>query len=79
MKVLVGPTLIKSYQSFVELDKIYIIMEYAEGGNLAEQIVKAKQKKEVIPEDVALTWIAEIVLGVMLMHSKNILHRDLKT
>lgn len=38
LKVLWGPTLIKSYQSFIEVDNIYIIMEYAEGGTLADEI-----------------------------------------
>ncbi len=38
LKVLVGPTLIKSYQSFVQQDSIYILMEYASGGNLADKI-----------------------------------------
>lgn len=44
LKVLVGPTLIKSYQSYIEKDKIYIIMEYAEGGNLGDKIRYAKNK-----------------------------------
>lgn len=34
LRVLYGPTLIKFYESFIENQKIYIIMEYAEGGNL---------------------------------------------
>lgn len=78
LKVLVGPTLIKSYQSYIEKDKIYIIMEYAEGGNLAEKIKYARFKKQPFDKDTTLSWVSQIILGVMLMHSKNILHRDLK-
>ena len=40
LKVLSGPTLIKSYQSFIETNNIYIIMEYAEGGTLSEEICR---------------------------------------
>lgn len=79
LKVLIGPTLIKSYASYVEKDKIYIIMEYAEGGNLSEKIHQHKKNKEKFDADTILKWISQIILGVMLMHSKNILHRDLKS
>jgi serine/threonine protein kinase len=34
LRVLQGPTLIKFIESFVENNYIYIVMEYAEGGNL---------------------------------------------
>ena len=70
LKVLVGPTLIKSYHSYIEKDKIYIIMEYAEGGNLGDKIKAAKFKKQKFDIDVCLGWISQIILGVMLMHSK---------
>jgi NIMA (never in mitosis gene a)-related kinase len=79
LKVLVGPSLIKSYQSFIEKDKILIFMEYAEGGTLSDKILEFKVKDKRFDNKTVLNWIAQIVLGVMLMHSKNILHRDLKT
>lgn len=79
LKVLIGPTLIKAYQNFVEEDNIYIIMEYAEGGTLADKIHMTKFKKQKFSTDVILSWISQVILGVMLMHSKNILHRDLKS
>jgi serine/threonine protein kinase len=34
LKVLKGPTLIKSHAAFIENNCIYIVMEYAEGGSL---------------------------------------------
>ena len=46
LKVLKGPTLIKSYQSFFEKDKILIFMEYAEGGTLADKILEYKLNGE---------------------------------
>mmetsp|Transcript_32843 Transcript_32843/g.32184 ORF Transcript_32843/g.32184 Transcript_32843/m.32184 type:complete len:114 (-) Transcript_32843:1483-1824(-) len=53
-------------------------MELAEGGNLSDKIMAAKFKKKYFDKDTILNWAAQIILGVMVMHSKNILHRDLK-
>jgi len=79
LKVLIGPTLIKSYQSYIDKDKIHIIMEYAEGGNLSDKIISAKLKKMWFDTSSILDWISQVILGVQLMHSKRILHRDLKS
>lgn len=79
LKVLKGPTLVKSYQSYVEKEKILIFMEYAEGGTLADKILEFKLAGEVFDNETILNWISQVILGVMLMHSKNILHRDLKS
>jgi len=38
LKVLSGPTLIKFIESFADKDSQYIVMEYADGGNLAQKI-----------------------------------------
>ena len=38
LRVLKGPTLIQFYESFVENGVISIVMEYAEGGSLAQRI-----------------------------------------
>ena len=54
-------------------------MEYADGGSLAQKIQNyIVQGKEFGTEDI-LRYMAMITLGVMAMHSKNILHRDIKT
>lgn len=53
-------------------------MEYAEGGTLSEKIMYASYKSQPFDKETILSWTAQIILGVMLMHSKNILHRDLK-
>jgi sporulation-specific protein 1 len=38
LRVITGPTIIKFFESFSENQNIYIIMEYAEGGCLADLI-----------------------------------------
>mmetsp|Transcript_33207 Transcript_33207/g.32623 ORF Transcript_33207/g.32623 Transcript_33207/m.32623 type:complete len:123 (+) Transcript_33207:655-1023(+) len=54
-------------------------MEYAEGGNLSDKIISAKLKKMWFDTSSILDWISQVILGVQLMHSKRILHRDLKS
>jgi len=38
LKVLVAPTIIRYYDSFVESDSICIVMEYAKAGSLYDKI-----------------------------------------
>lgn len=38
LKVLVNPTIIRYYDSFVENDSICIVMEYAKSGSLYDKI-----------------------------------------
>ena len=51
LKVLVGPTLVRFYESFIENNNIYIVMEYAEGGCLAQVIEEAVIKGKKFPAD----------------------------
>lgn len=51
LRVLTGPTLIKSYFSFSETNNIFIIMEYAEGGTLSEEIAKHLKSKTPFDAD----------------------------
>jgi len=79
LKVLVGPTIIRYYDSFSTKESISIIMEYAEGGNLSDRIKAASDHGKKFSRDVVLNWTAQIALGLMIMHVKKILHRDIKT
>ena len=67
---------------------MYIIMEYCEGGTIDDKIQEYKiagkkyffilLKEKSFSNEQVKTWIAQSVLALMLIHSKNILHRDLK-
>lgn len=79
LKVLNGPTIIKYYEHYTDSDTIYIVMEYASGGSLFDRISDHKLQGKPIPNEKILDWTAQLVIGIMLMHSKNILHRDIKS
>ena len=61
--------------------KIYIIMEYCEGGDLSQLIKRLKKKNEKIPEEVIWKILSQVILAVNYIHtfkSGKILHRDIK-
>lgn len=79
LRVITGPTIIKFYESFIENQNIYIVMEYAEGGSLADLIRHHAVKQKKFTEDQILMYTAQITLSLLALHSKRILHRDVKT
>ncbi|KAL7412252.1 kinase-like domain-containing protein, partial [Mrakia frigida] len=59
----------------IETDKyIGIILEFANGGELFDHILAHRYLKE----DAASKLFAQLISGVHYLHSKNIVHRDLK-
>lgn len=61
-------------ESFEQNNTVYYSMEYVDGGNLDDYI---KQKGH-LSESEALTFTIQIASAMLFMHSKNMLHLDLK-
>lgn len=72
------PNIIKLYDEYHSMNKEYLFMEYADGGDLEKQIKKAKNNGEKISEITILNWFIEICEAIKYIHNKKILHRDLK-
>lgn len=68
--------IIRYHEHFDDPNNLYIVMEYAEGGTLADYI--ADRKNCLMNESQILNYFAQIVNSLFHLHSKNILHRDLK-
>ena len=51
-----------------------MVMDYIDGGNLADRVVQ----KGILPEDEALLYIEQIGAALTVVHQQGLLHRDIK-
>ena len=84
MKKLFHPNVISFKDVFkdVKLDYFYIVMEYANDGDLSKKIKAQKQKtfgEKYFSEEKILQYFYQICRGLQYIHSKNIIHRDIKS
>ncbi|KAF6019751.1 NEK8 [Bugula neritina] len=76
LSILSHPNIIKYYENFLEQAALMIVMEYAEGGTLFEFL---QTSTKLIEELEILKYFTQLLLAIQHIHSKQILHRDLKT
>ena len=69
-----SPYIPKLYSSFQDRNYLYLVMEYLPGGDFLNLLTL----KDLLNEQEAKFYIAEIIQGVEYIHSQNIVHRDLK-
>lgn len=73
------PNIVAFRETFTESGKLYIVMEYADGGDLAGRIQAAKTKRTAISEEEALAIFVQLCLALKHIHDRRIIHRDLKS
>ncbi|KAK0045182.1 serine/threonine-protein kinase Nek11 [Biomphalaria pfeifferi] len=73
------PGIVKFHDSFIDSEYFCIITEYCEGGDLDHKIEEFKKQGKSFDEKTILNWIIQLILAVQYMHSRRVLHRDLKT
>ena len=69
-----NPFVIRFFYSFTSKQNLYLVMEYAPGGDLYSLL----QALGSLDEDMARTYVAETVLALQYCHGRGIVHRDLK-
>ncbi|TPX48695.1 hypothetical protein SeLEV6574_g01893 [Synchytrium endobioticum] len=74
LKLLYHPHIVKVHEVVETPDFIYIIMEYAAGGELFDYIVSHKRVKE----KEARTFFRMVLSAVDYCHQNSVIHRDLK-
>ena len=79
MKKLIHPNIVKYKDSVQEKQSILIFMQYCKSGDVSQKIELLKQKRNsFIEEDKVLLIFVQICLALEYLHSRKILHRDLK-
>ncbi|XP_046935153.1 serine/threonine-protein kinase Nek5 [Lynx rufus] len=70
------PNIVTFFSSFQENNRLFIVMEYCDGGDLMKRI--HRQRGVLFSEDQILSWFVQISLGLKYIHDRKILHRDIK-
>ena len=69
------PFVVKLFYAFQDHEKLYLILEYAQGGELFEHL----RLQGMFQEDTAAFYLAELVLALEHLHSTvGVVYRDLK-
>ncbi|OMJ85823.1 hypothetical protein SteCoe_12820 [Stentor coeruleus] len=73
-KKLIHGNIIRLFGHMEDIDNLYLILEYAEKGNLFHYI----RKKKRLGEEEAFYYFTQVCCGIHYLHDKSIIHRDVK-
>ena len=74
-----NPFIIGYRSAFDDAGSLHIVLDYAENGDLSQIISKTKAAKNRFTQAKVLDWFVQIASALRFIHSRNIMHRDLKT
>ena len=77
LKELEHPNIIHFREVLTDKDFLYIVMDYADGGDLSIKI--KEQNGNFFPENKILDWFTQVCLAIKHIHDRKILHRDIKS
>lgn len=69
-----SPYILKSYGHFHDKTNVYLILEYANNGELFKKLVEQGK----FDEKTASNYIYQVLSAVQTMHKSKVIHRDLK-
>ena len=75
------PNIVRYYEHFVHERSLRIVMEYCPGGTLMDYLAEraTDHDRNYLSEAQVLNFLVQLLLGLHAVHSKQILHRDIKT
>ena len=74
LKIVRHPNIVQLYEIIETSRQLFLIMEFAPGGELFDYIVKKKR----VQDREACRFFHQILAGIQYLHQNKICHRDLK-
>ena len=74
MSKLKSKWIVELKESFQEGDYLYLVMEFVAGGDFMTLLIK----KDILTENEAKFYMAEIILAIESIHNSDCIHRDIK-
>ena len=69
-----NPWIVELKASFQDEEYLYLVMEYLPGGDLMNLLIQ----KDILTEEEARFYIAELILSIESIHKLDCIHRDIK-
>lgn len=69
-----SPFIVQLKFAFQNSRKLYMVMEFMQGGELFYHLSKLRR----FNEEIAKFYIAEVIIGIEYLHSQGVIYRDLK-
>lgn len=74
MRNYIHPNVVRLFENLTSGRNIYLVLEYCPGGDLFRFIRKHKHLSDIV----AKHFFVQLVDGLAFLHSKNVVHRDIK-
>ncbi|KAJ1634285.1 kinase-like domain-containing protein [Pavlovales sp. CCMP2436] len=70
------PNIVAYVDSFVAKSKLYLFMQFCEGGDLDARLVKMRATGESVPEALVLDWASQMAFALSYLHDKKVTARS---
>ncbi|CAL1158142.1 unnamed protein product [Cladocopium goreaui] len=72
------PFVVRYFTSWMQDDTACLLLEYVENGSLAAEVQRCRREDRQISDACIIDWASQIILGLLYLHRKEVVHRDLK-
>mmetsp|Transcript_108343 Transcript_108343/g.305496 ORF Transcript_108343/g.305496 Transcript_108343/m.305496 type:complete len:1275 (+) Transcript_108343:181-4005(+) len=72
------PCIVRSFHTWLSHDVACILMQYVEAGTLTEVVTKCRDGGTKLDNALIIGWFGQMLIGIMYLHEKAVIHRDLK-